>query len=210
MVRHALRDPAHAGGRAGTCRCGRPRHAVAARSGPWTVDGRLRRLGRGGAKGSQGLDWELTKTASKSAIKATSVEGPGQQSSNGSRFFTGSKNVCMKGIGFFFGGLLLEALGFSGALWLMAAIIGGIFLAETGVAAAQRQLGRAKSSKDHALSSSPSRAASICWRLRASSCSVLAKSGSWSDCRSFTLSPPAGRVHRGRRFPRCVDDWLRT
>jgi predicted MFS family arabinose efflux permease len=95
------------------------------------------------AQGIAGLAKDFTKTASKSAIKATSVEGAGQLF-KWVAFFTGSKNA-MKGIGFFFGGLLLEALGFRGALWLMAAIIGGIFLA--GLALLPRQLGRAKSSR---------------------------------------------------------------
>ena len=95
------------------------------------------------AQGIAGLAKDFTKTASKSAIKATSVEGSGQLF-RWVAYFTGSKNA-MKGIGFFFGGLLLEVLGFRGALWLMAAIIGGIFLA--GLVSLPRQLGKAKSSK---------------------------------------------------------------
>ena len=95
------------------------------------------------AQGIAGLAKDFTKTASKSAIKATSVEGAGQLF-KWVAFFTGSKNA-MKGIGFFFGGLLLEALGFRGALWLMAAIIGGIFLA--GLVFLPAQLGKAKSSR---------------------------------------------------------------
>jgi predicted MFS family arabinose efflux permease len=42
-------------------------------------------------------------------------------------FFTGSKNA-MKGAGFFLGGLLLELLGFRGALWAMAAALAAILL----------------------------------------------------------------------------------
>ena len=95
------------------------------------------------AQGIAGLAKDFTKTASKSAIKATSVEGAGQLF-KWVAFFTGSKNA-MKGIGFFVGGLLLEALGFRGALWLMAAVIGGIFLA--GLVFLPRQLGKAKSSR---------------------------------------------------------------
>jgi predicted MFS family arabinose efflux permease len=37
-------------------------------------------------------------------------------------WFTGSKNA-MKGVGFFLGGVLLQSLGFSGALWLMASLL---------------------------------------------------------------------------------------
>ena len=95
------------------------------------------------AQGVAGLAKDFTKTASKSAIKATSAEGAGQLF-KWVAYFTGSKNA-MKGVGFFFGGLLLEGLGFKGALWLMAAVIGLIFLA--GMALLPRQLGKAKASK---------------------------------------------------------------
>jgi predicted MFS family arabinose efflux permease len=94
------------------------------------------------AQGIAGLAKDVTKTASKSAIKATSAEGSGQLF-KWVAYFTGSKNA-MKGIGFFVGGLLLEGLGFRGALWLMAGVIGAIFVA--GVASLPRQLGKAKSS----------------------------------------------------------------
>jgi predicted MFS family arabinose efflux permease len=95
------------------------------------------------AQGIAGLAKDFTKTASKSAIKATSAEGSGQLF-KWVAYFTGSKNA-MKGIGFFFGGLLLEVLGFRGALWLMAGVIGAIFVA--GVATLPRHLGKAKSSR---------------------------------------------------------------
>ncbi len=95
------------------------------------------------AQGVAGLAKDFTKTASKSAIKATSGEGSGQLF-KWVAYFTGSKNA-MKGVGFFFGGLLLDLVGFQHALWLMAAIIGAIFVA--GLVALPRQLGKAKSSK---------------------------------------------------------------
>ncbi len=95
------------------------------------------------AQGIAGLAKDFTKTASKSAIKATSASGSGQLF-KWVAWFTGSKNA-MKGIGFFVGGLLLEAMGFQPALWLMAAVIGVIFLA--GVALLPRALGKGKSSK---------------------------------------------------------------
>lgn len=95
------------------------------------------------AQGIAGLAKDFTKTASKSAIKATSEEGAGQLFS-WVAWFTGSKNA-MKGIGFFLGGLLLELLGFRVALWLMAGLIGLIFIA--GVLLLPRELGRAKASK---------------------------------------------------------------
>jgi predicted MFS family arabinose efflux permease len=95
------------------------------------------------AQGISGLAKDFTKTASKSAIKATSAEGSGQLF-KWVAWFTGSKNA-MKGLGFFVGGLLLDAVGFKSALWLMAALIGVIFI--LGLIALPRQLGKAKSSK---------------------------------------------------------------
>lgn len=96
-----------------------------------------------GAQGIAGIAKDVTKTASKSAIKATSAEGSGQLF-KWVAWFTGSKNA-MKGFGFFLGGLLLDVVGFRPALWLMAALIGVIFVA--GLALLPRQLGKAKSSK---------------------------------------------------------------
>lgn len=74
------------------------------------------------AQGIAGVAKDLTKTASKSAIKATSDGGAGQLY-RWVAWFTGSKNA-MKGLGFFLGGLLLQAVGFRPALWIMAAGLG--------------------------------------------------------------------------------------
>ncbi len=95
------------------------------------------------AQGIAGVAKDLTKTASKSAIKATSAEGSGQLF-RWVAWFTGSKNA-MKGIGFFIGGLLLDLAGFTHALWMMAALLGVIFVA--GLILLPAQLGRTKSSK---------------------------------------------------------------
>ena len=95
------------------------------------------------AQGIAGVAKDVTKTASKSAIKATSAEGSGQLF-RWVAWFTGSKNA-MKGIGFFVGGLLLEVAGFREALWLMAGLLGVIFVA--GLASLPAELGKAKSSK---------------------------------------------------------------
>ncbi|MCX7933270.1 MAG: organoarsenical effux MFS transporter ArsJ [Rhodovarius sp.] len=70
------------------------------------------------AQGVCGVAKDLTKTASKSAIKLTAGDVSGRLF-RWVAFFTGSKNA-MKGAGFFLGGLLLEVLGFRGALWAMA------------------------------------------------------------------------------------------
>jgi MFS family permease len=71
------------------------------------------------AQGICGVAKDLTKTASKSAIKLTAGEAEGQLF-RWVAFFTGSKNA-MKGVGFFLGGVLLQVLGFQLALWTMAA-----------------------------------------------------------------------------------------
>jgi predicted MFS family arabinose efflux permease len=95
------------------------------------------------AQGIAGVAKDITKTASKSAIKATSAEGSGQLF-KWVAWFTGSKNA-MKGLGFFLGGLLLDVVGFRPALWLMAALLAVIFIA--GLLLLPRGLGKAKSSK---------------------------------------------------------------
>jgi predicted MFS family arabinose efflux permease len=78
------------------------------------------------AQGVCGIAKDITKTASKSAIKLTAGDAAGRLF-RWVAWFTGSKNA-MKGVGFFLGGVLLEALGFQGALWLMAALLGGVLL----------------------------------------------------------------------------------
>jgi MFS family permease len=95
------------------------------------------------AQGIAGVAKDLTKTASKSAIKEISSE------SNAQLFrlvawFAGSKNA-MKGVGFFLGGLLLQAVGFASALWLMAGLI--CLVLGAGLLMLPRQLGKAASSK---------------------------------------------------------------
>jgi MFS transporter, APGE family, 1-arseno-3-phosphoglycerate exporter len=95
------------------------------------------------AQGIAGIAKDLTKTASKSAIKAVSAEGNAQLFRLVA-WFTGSKNA-MKGIGFFVGGLLLETVGFKAALWAMAALLAIILV--SGLVLLPRALGKAKSSK---------------------------------------------------------------
>jgi MFS family permease len=94
-------------------------------------------------QGIAGVAKDITKTASKSAIKATSEGGSGQLF-RWVAWFTGSKNA-MKGMGFFFGGLLLETLGFQGALWLMAGVLVCILAGVT--LSLPRTLGKAKASE---------------------------------------------------------------
>jgi MFS family permease len=99
------------------------------------------------AQGVCGVAKDVTKTASKSAIKLTEAEAKGDGEGRLFRWvawFTGSKNA-MKGFGFFLGGVLLEAFGFSLALWLMA---GALALVLAGVVLSLPVLkGKSKPSK---------------------------------------------------------------
>ncbi len=95
------------------------------------------------AQGVCGVAKDLTKTASKSAIKATAGNASGQLF-RWVAWFTGSKNA-MKGVGFFLGGLLLDRLGFAGALWLMAGLLAIVLLAV--LLSLPAMMGKAKASK---------------------------------------------------------------
>ncbi|PZN99550.1 MAG: MFS transporter [Hyphomicrobiales bacterium] len=100
------------------------------------------------AQGICGVAKDLTKTASKSAIKVAEAAAKAEDA-EGRLFrwvawFTGSKNA-MKGVGFFLGGFLLEALGFRGALWAMAAMLALILVGV--VTSLPAMMGKAKASK---------------------------------------------------------------
>ena len=73
-------------------------------------------------QGVCGVAKDLTKTASKSAIKLTAGDASGRLF-EWVAWFTGSKNA-MKGLGFFLGGVLLQGLGYRASLWFMAALLG--------------------------------------------------------------------------------------
>ncbi|MGA1519211.1 MAG: organoarsenical effux MFS transporter ArsJ [Burkholderiaceae bacterium] len=98
------------------------------------------------AQGICGVAKDLTKTASKSAIKITQSQAQGagsEQLFQWVAWFTGSKNA-MKGVGFFIGGVLLQWLGFTGSLLTMAALLGAVLLAV--VLALPSMMGKAKAS----------------------------------------------------------------
>jgi predicted MFS family arabinose efflux permease len=83
------------------------------------------------AQGICGVAKDLTKTASKSAIKVAEKEARAEDA-EGRLFrwvawFTGSKNA-MKGLGFFLGGVLLQVAGFRLSLWLMALMLAVVLL----------------------------------------------------------------------------------
>src|SRR3954468_1260498 len=109
------------------------------------------------AQGISGVAKDITKTASKSAIKATSEGGNGQLF-KWVAWFTGSKNA-MKGFGFFAGGLLLQLVGFKPALWLMAALLGAVLIGV--LMSLPRELGKAKASKSFAELFAKSRAINL-------------------------------------------------
>ena len=99
------------------------------------------------AQGICGVAKDLTKTASKSAIKVTADQAKNQGSGQLFKwvaFFTGSKNA-MKGVGFFMGGLLLQTLGFQHALWAMAALLALVLVGV--VTSLPQMMGKNKASK---------------------------------------------------------------
>jgi MFS family permease len=95
------------------------------------------------AQGVCGVAKDLTKTASKSAIKLTAGSASGQLF-KWVAFFTGSKNA-MKGVGFFLGGLLLQSVGFQAALWIMAGLLAIVFVGV--VSFVPPLMGKSKASK---------------------------------------------------------------
>ena len=99
------------------------------------------------AQGICGVAKDLTKTASKSAIKVTQAAAQAQDNNQLFKWvawFTGSKNA-MKGFGFFLGGVLLQTLGFQGALWLMASLLAIVLLGV--VTSLPQMMGKSKASK---------------------------------------------------------------
>jgi predicted MFS family arabinose efflux permease len=99
------------------------------------------------AQGICGVAKDLTKTASKSAIKVTADQAKNQGSGQLFKWvawFTGSKNA-MKGVGFFLGGLLLQTLGFQQALWAMAALLALVLVGV--VSSLPTMMGKSKASK---------------------------------------------------------------
>lgn len=92
------------------------------------------------AQGLAGVAKDLTKTSAKSAIRLVTSEGEAATLFRTVAWLTGSKNA-LKGVGFFLGGVLLSAVGFVHALWLMAGVLAVVFVAT--VLALPRMFGRA-------------------------------------------------------------------
>ncbi|MDH4377830.1 MAG: organoarsenical effux MFS transporter ArsJ [Ramlibacter sp.] len=99
------------------------------------------------SQGVCGVAKDLTKTASKSAIKVTQAQAKDQgagQLFKWVAWFTGSKNA-MKGVGFFLGGLMLQTLGFQGSLWSMAGLLALVLVGV--VTSLPPMMGKSKASK---------------------------------------------------------------
>ena len=79
------------------------------------------------AQGLSGVAKDITKTASKSAVKFAAAEESARLF-RWTAWFTGSKNA-VKGAGFFVGGALLDLVGFRAGLWALAALVGASALA---------------------------------------------------------------------------------
>lgn len=79
------------------------------------------------AQGLSGIAKDVTKTASKAAIKIVGVNS-NDQLFTWVAWFTGSKNA-VKGAGFFLGGLGLAIAGFTLSLWVLAGILALVLLA---------------------------------------------------------------------------------
>jgi hypothetical protein len=93
------------------------------------------------AQALSGIAKDLTKLSAKSAIKVLVPAGAESSLFRWVAVLTGSKNA-LKGVGFFLGGLLLDALGFRNSLVAMAA---GIFLTlVSSTASLPREIGKAK------------------------------------------------------------------
>lgn len=92
------------------------------------------------AQALSGVAKDLNKMSAKSSIK---LLVPNDQQSTLYKWIailTGSKNA-LKGVGFFLGGLLLTVLGFTSAMWTMAAMLGVVWIAS--LFFLQKDLGKA-------------------------------------------------------------------
>jgi MFS family permease len=74
------------------------------------------------SQGISGVAKDLTKVSAKSALKFVLPDGASGRLFHWVALLTGSKNA-LKGIGFFLGGVLLQAYGFQASLWVMLALV---------------------------------------------------------------------------------------
>ncbi|WP_110455721.1 organoarsenical effux MFS transporter ArsJ [Shewanella algidipiscicola] len=88
-----------------------------------------------------GIAKDLNKMSAKSSVKMLVAKGDEGRLYRYIALLTGSKNA-LKGLGFFLGGALLSLLGFSGAIGLMAALLGIVWLLS--IVNLKQDLGKAK------------------------------------------------------------------
>ncbi|MCC6075263.1 organoarsenical effux MFS transporter ArsJ [Pseudomonas sp. GCM10022188] len=94
------------------------------------------------AQALSGIAKDLNKMSAKSSIKLLVADGQQGTLFKWVALLTGSKNA-LKGVGFFLGGALLTALGFTGAVLAMAVALALIWLVS--LATLKKDLGKAKS-----------------------------------------------------------------
>ncbi|PCM42937.1 organoarsenical effux MFS transporter ArsJ [Marinobacter sp. ANT_B65] len=80
------------------------------------------------AQAMSGIAKDLNKMSAKSGIKLLVPEGEQDRLYKWVAILTGSKNT-LKGVGFFLGGVLLMSAGFTGAVIIMAVVLGLVWLA---------------------------------------------------------------------------------
>ncbi|SVB95276.1 uncharacterized protein METZ01_LOCUS248130 [marine metagenome] len=83
------------------------------------------------AQALSGIAKDLTKLGSKSAVKALVPERDASTLFRWVGWLTGSKNA-LKGLGFFMGGVMLDTIGFTMSLWIMAAGLMAVLMLATG------------------------------------------------------------------------------
>ncbi|MDC7226936.1 MAG: organoarsenical effux MFS transporter ArsJ [Spirochaetales bacterium] len=89
-----------------------------------------------------GISKDLTKMSSKTAVKFLVPEDKSSSLFKWVSLLTGSKNT-IKGLGFFVGGFLLQALGFRFGLWILAGII--VFVLILSLTSLPESIGETKS-----------------------------------------------------------------
>lgn len=94
-----------------------------------------------GAQAISGIAKDLNKMSAKSSIKLLVPDAEQGTLYKWVAILTGSKNA-LKGVGFFLGGMLLVTVGFKGAMILMAAILGAVWVSS--VIFLEKDLGKAK------------------------------------------------------------------
>ncbi|WP_323753099.1 organoarsenical effux MFS transporter ArsJ [Marinobacter sp.] len=93
------------------------------------------------AQALSGIAKDLNKMSAKSGIKMLVPDDQQGQLYKWVAILTGSKNT-LKGVGFFLGGVLLMSAGFTGAVVLMAAVLGLVWLASLFLL--KQELGKSK------------------------------------------------------------------